>query len=64
MIKVKMYTKPKTATGATTSSGGGVVYANTQASGRAGYADKAGHAAIADKAEYADKAGLAENVNI
>lgn len=74
-----MYTKPKTATGATTSSGGGVVYANTQASGRAGYADKAGHAAIADeakyadkagraaiadKAEYADKAGIAENVNI
>lgn len=74
-----MYTKPKTATGATTSSGGGVVYANTQASGRAGYADKAGRAAIADKAEYADKAGraavadkaeyadkagLAENVNI
>lgn len=64
MIKVKMYTKPKTATGATTSSGGGVVYANTQASGRAGYADKAGHAAIADEAKYADKAGLAENVNI
>lgn len=30
-----MYTKPKTAAGATTSSGGGVVYANTQASGRA-----------------------------
>lgn len=68
-----MYAKPKTATGATTSSGGGVVYANTQSSGRAGYADKAGraaiadkagHAAIADKAEYADKAGLAENVNI
>lgn len=59
-----MYTKPKTAAGATTSSGGGVVYANTQASGRAGYADKAGRAAIADKAEYADKAGLAENVNI
>lgn len=59
-----MYTKPKTATGATTSSGGGVVYANTQASGRAGYADKAGHAAIADEAKYADKAGLAENVNI
>lgn len=59
-----MYTKPKTATGAITSSGGGVVYANTQASGRAGYADKAGRAAIADKAEYADKAGLAENVNI
>lgn len=59
-----MYTKPKTATGATTSPGGGVVYANTQASGRAGYADKAGHAAIADKAKYADKAGLAENVNI
>jgi hypothetical protein len=64
MIKVKMYTKPKTATGATTSSGGGVVYANTQASGRAGYADKAGRAAVADKAEYADKAGIAENVNI
>lgn len=59
-----MYTKPKTATGATTSSGGGVVYANTQASGRAGYADKAGRAAIADKAEYAEKAGIAENVNI
>lgn len=59
-----MYTKPKTAAGATTSSGGGVVYANTQASGRAGYADKAGHAAIADEAKYADKAGLAENVNI
>ena len=59
-----MYTKPKTAAGATTSPGGGVVYANTQASGRAGYADKAGHAAIADKAKYADKAGLAENVNI
>lgn len=59
-----MYTKPKTATGATTSSGGGVVYANTQSSGRAGYADKAGHAAIADEAKYADKAGLAENVNI
>lgn len=74
-----MYTKPKTAAGATTSPGGGVVYANTQASGRAGYADKAGHAAIADeakyadkagraaiadKAVYADKAGLAENVNI
>ena len=59
-----MYTKPKTATGATTSPGGGVVYANTQASGRAGYADKAGRAAIADKAEYADKAGIAENVNI
>lgn len=59
-----MYTKPKTATGATTSSGGGVVYANTQASGKAGYADKAGHAAIADEAKYADKAGLAENVNI
>lgn len=59
-----MYTKPKTATGATTSSGGGVVYANTQSSGRAGYADKAGRAAIADKAVYADKAGLAENVNI
>ncbi len=59
-----MYTKPKTATGATTSSGGGVVYANTQASGRAGYADKAGRAAVADKAEYADKAGIAENVNI
>lgn len=64
MIKVKMYTKPKTAAGATTSSGGGVVYANTQASGKAGYADKAGRAAIADKAEYADKAGIAENVNI
>lgn len=64
MIKVKTYTKPKTAAGATTSSGGGVVYANTQASGRAGYADKAGRAAIADKAEYADKAGIAENVNI
>lgn len=64
MIKVKMYAKPKTATGATTSPGGGVVYANTQASGRAGYADKAGHAAIADEAKYADKAGLAENVNI
>lgn len=59
-----MYTKPKTATGATTSPGGGVVYANTQASGRAGYADKAGHAAIADKAKYADKADIAENVNI
>lgn len=59
-----MYAKPKTATGATTSPGGGVVYANTQASGRAGYADKAGHAAIADEAKYADKAGLAENVNI
>lgn len=59
-----MYTKPKTAAGATTSSGGGVVYANTQASGKAGYADKAGRAAIADKAEYADKAGIAENVNI
>ena len=59
-----MYTKPKTATEATTSSGGGVVYANTQASGRAGYADKAGHAAIADKAKYADKADIAENVNI
>lgn len=59
-----MYTKPKTATGTTTSSRGGVVYANTQASGRAGYADKAGRAAIADKAEYADKAGIAENVNI
>lgn len=59
-----MYTKPKTAAGATTSSGGGVVYANTQVSGRAGYADKAGRAAVADKAEYADKAGLAENVNI
>ena len=59
-----MYTKPKTAAGATTSSGGGVVYANTQASGRAGYADKAGRAAIADEAKYADKAGLAENVNI
>lgn len=64
MIKVKTYTKPKTAAGATTSSGGGVVYANTQASGKAGYADKAGHAAIADEAKYADKAGLAENVNI
>jgi hypothetical protein len=64
MIKVKMYAKPKTAAGATTSSGGGVVYANTQASGRAGYADKAGRAAIADKAEYAEKAGIAENVNI
>lgn len=59
-----MYAKPKTAAGATTSSGGGVVYANTQASGKAGYADKAGHAAIADEAKYADKAGLAENVNI
>lgn len=59
-----MYTKPKTAAGATTSPGGGVVYANTQSSGRAGYADKAGRAAIADKAEYADKAGIAENVNI
>lgn len=59
-----MYTKPKTAAGATTKSGGGAVYANTQASGKAGYADKAGHAAIADKAEYADKAGIAENVNI
>ena len=59
-----MYTKPKTAAGATTSSGGGVVYANTQASGKAGYADKAGHAAIADEAKYAYKAGLAENVNI
>lgn len=59
-----MYTKPKTATGATTSSVGGVVYANTQSSGRAGYADKAGRAAIADEAKYADKAGLAENVNI
>lgn len=59
-----MYTKPKTATGATTSSGGGVVYANTQASGRAGFADKAGHAAIADEAKYADKADIAENVNI
>lgn len=59
-----MYTKPKTATGATTSPGGGVVYANTQALGRAGYADKAGRAAIADEAKYADKAGLAENVNI
>ena len=68
-----MYTKPKTAAGATTSSGGGVVYANTQVSGRAGYADKAGHAAIADKAKYAaiadkakyaDKADIAENVNI
>lgn len=59
-----MYTKPKTAAGATTSPGGGVVYANTQASGKAGYADKAGHAAIADEAKYADKAGLAENVNI
>lgn len=59
-----MYTKPKTATGATTSSVGGVVYANTQSSGRAGYADKAGRAAEADKAEYADKAGVAENVNI
>ena len=59
-----MYTKPKTAAGATTSSGGGVVYANTQSSGRAGYADKAGHAAIADKAKYADKADIAENVNI
>lgn len=59
-----MYTKPKTATGATTSSGGGVVYANTQSSGRAGYADKAGRAAVADKAEYADKAGVAENVSI
>lgn len=59
-----MYAKPKTAAGATTSSGGGVVYANTQASGRAGYADKAGRAAIADKAEYAEKAGIAENVNI
>lgn len=59
-----MYTKPKTAAGATTSSGGGVVYANTQASGKAGYADKAGHAAIADEAKYADKAGLAKNVNI
>lgn len=59
-----MYTKPKTAAGATTNSGGGVVYANTQASGKAGYADKAGHAAIADEAKYADKAGLAENVNI
>lgn len=64
MIKVKMYTKPKTATGSTTSSGGGVVYANTQSSGRAGYADKAGRAAVADKAEYADKAGVAENVSI
>lgn len=64
MIKVKTYTKPKTATGATTSPGGGVVYANTQASGKAGYADKAGHAAIADETKYADKAGLAENVNI
>lgn len=64
MIKVKMYTKPKTAAGATTSPGGGVVYANTQASGRAGYADKAGHAAIADEAKYADKADIAENVNI
>ena len=59
-----MYTKPKTAAGATTSPGCGVVYANTQASGRAGYADKAGHAAIADKAKYADKADIAENVNI
>lgn len=59
-----MYTKPKTAAGATTSPGGGVVYANTQASGRAGYADKAGHAAIADEAKYADKADIAENVNI
>lgn len=59
-----MYTKPKTATGATTSPGGGVVYANTQSSGRAGYADKAGRAAVADKAEYADKAGVAENVSI
>lgn len=59
-----MYTKPKTAAGATTSPGGGVVYANTQASGKAGYADKAGHAAIADEAKYADKTGLAENVNI
>lgn len=68
-----MYTKPKTAAGATTSPGGGVVYANTQVSGRAGYADKAGHAAIADKAghaaiadeaKYADKADIAENVNI
>ena len=68
-----MYTKSKTAAGATTSPGGGVVYANTQASGRAGYADKAGHAAIADKAghaaiadkaKYADKADIAENVNI
>lgn len=59
-----MYTKPKTAAGATTSSVGGVVYANTQSSGRAGYADKAGRAAVADKAEYADKAGVAENVNI
>lgn len=59
-----MYTKPKTATGATTSSVGGVVYANTQASGRTGYADKAGRAAVADKAEYADKAGVAENVSI
>lgn len=59
-----MYAKPKTAAGATTSSGGGVVYANTQSSGRAGYADKAGHAAIADKAKYADKADIAENVNI
>lgn len=59
-----MYTKPKTAAGATTSSGGGVVYANTPASGRAGYADKAGHAAIADEAKYADKADIAENVNI
>lgn len=64
MIKVKTYTKPKTAAGATTSSGGGVVYANTQASGKAGYADKAGHAAIADEAKYADKAGLAKNLNI
>lgn len=59
-----MHTKPKTAAGATTSSGGSVVYANTQASGKAGYADKAGRAAIADEAKYADKAGLAENVNI
>lgn len=59
-----MYTKPKAATGTATGSGGGVVYANTQASGRAGYADKAGHAAIADEAKYADRAGLAENVNI
>lgn len=74
-----MYAKPKTAAGTATGSGGGVVYANTQSSGRAGYADKAGHAAIADeakyadkagraaiadKAEYADKAGIAENVNI
>ena len=64
MIKVKIYTKSKAAAGTSTGPGSGSVYANTQSSGRASYADKAGRAAIADKAEYADKAGIAEDVNI